>query len=116
MAKASRQRLIGKIPLEELWNCHEVRSAARKCYLTKSEVIARTESGVTTTMLASIGSIPIWKSYHRSDEEFTRQIEPHLVENSDRFYLDNFPQGMAYLASMWQLESGEEILVLEANH
>lgn len=67
-------------------------------------------------VLADIGSKLKWIDPDNCYQFWKEEIRERLAENPDKFYLNDFPDGYAYLASEWTSEDGEPIILLEKTH
>jgi len=104
------------MPLERLWTDDGELSATRGRALDRGAIRKLLSQGPVRFVLAH-GACPLqWIPLRDRFDFWKRDAAIHLAE-ADSFYLDDFPDGVAYRASEWVVPDGEDpIVLLEAHH
>lgn len=117
LTKRSMQRIVTKLPLNELWSDVEFIIAKRERYLNKENLRQILKNFPVEFIVADIGlklqRISIDKCYGFWKSE----VERHLIDNPEkRFNIESFPDEYAYMASEWTGEFLTPIILLEKYH
>ncbi|RSK30166.1 hypothetical protein [Hymenobacter metallilatus] len=110
------QRIVTTIPLEQLWNEAEILPHERQEYLNEQEVQDLLKNGNVPIVLASCGLKLAWIAPLEALARFKREIKGHIVNNPDRFVLQDYEDDWCYLASLWNNTLEERVLLLETYH
>jgi hypothetical protein len=111
-----RPRVVTQMPLERLWTDKGELPATRGGALNRDAIRKLLAQGPVRFVLA-FGAQPLrWIPLHDRFAFWKGDAAIHLAE-ADSFYLDDFPDGLAYRASEWIVPDGEApIVLLEAHH
>ncbi len=104
------------MPLERLWTDEGELPATRGGALDREAIRNLLRQGPVQFVLA-YGACPLrWIPLRDRFAFWKGDAAIHLAE-ADSFYLDDFPDGVAYRASEWTVPDGEApIVLLEAHH
>ncbi len=110
-------RLVIRIPLDELWDDSGPLIAERVRCLSKLDLRELVRLGAVTFYVAEGGG-PLRRVEPAECFDFWKsEIEPHLVDPPEkRIYLDDYPDGYAYVASEWKTNDGTSVVLLEMYH
>jgi len=108
-------KYVNRIPLRNLWtdDLKEIK-AKRGRRLTTSDIQSMLQVGTVTFVVANLGTPLQWIQL---DEcfRFWKSIKNNIADEEEIF-LDNYPDEFAYVATEWNEESGERIILLETHH
>lgn len=110
------QRIVTKIPLDELWTDSEIVSYKRQEYLTERQVQELVFKGDIAVAEASCGLKLSWVSPNSAIEFYKKQIKGHIVNDPDRIILADYEDEWCYLASLWSSADGQKAILLETYH
>ena len=109
-------RVITQLPLQELWRDDHILPASRGESLAGDDIRALLRSAPIHFVVAALGSAPEWILARECYDFWKSEVQPHLAAPDSRVYLDQFPDGYAYLATRWGEEASTPIIVLEKQH
>jgi hypothetical protein len=112
----SAQRVITRLPLQELWRADGFASASRGESVTADDIRALLRSAPVHFVIAALGSVPQWIPPRESYHFWKADVQPHLAAPDSKVYLEEFPDGYAYFATHWGEDGGLPIIVLEKHH
>ncbi len=72
-------------------------------------------AGEVSFVVADVGHAPRWISTKDAAVFWKAEVKNHLAEG-DRFFLEDFPDGYALVASEWRRGEGCAVILLEAHH
>jgi hypothetical protein len=110
-------RIVGRMPLDQLWTTRGVTRHIRRAALGAAEVEVRlSESRDYELVEARMGSELRW--YPRGHYGFWREVaRSHAAEPDKVRPLDDFPDSRCYFISEWQdAETGDSVLLFEEHH
>ena len=110
------QRIVTKIPLEELWTDSAILSHKRQEYLTEPQALDLILASKTPIVIADLGVKLSWIPSNDTLSAFKKLIKGHIVNDPDRIILEEYEGEWCYLASEWVNAEGEKILLLERLH
>ena len=110
------QRIVTKIPLEELWTDSAILSHKRQKYLTERQAFDLILASKTPIAIASCGLRLSWIQPNDTLNAFKQQIRGRIVNDPDRIVLEEYEEEWCYLASEWVNAEGGKILLLETFH
>jgi hypothetical protein len=110
-----RDRIVTHLPLEELWNEEGVVPATRGRRLGREDIRRLLAGGWVQFVIANGGDPLRWIPLAERFNFWKSEVAPHLAE-TESFYLDDFPDGLAYVASEWAGAGDAVIILLEASH
>jgi DNA-binding helix-hairpin-helix protein with protein kinase domain len=110
------QRIVTKIPLEELWTETENLPHQRREYLTERQVQDLLLQGNVAIVIASCGLKPSWIMPQSAFSKFKNEIKGHIVNDFDRIVLEEYEDEWCYLASLWTDTQDRKVLLLETLH
>ena len=110
------QRIVTKIPLDELWNDSAMLAYERQEYLTERQVQDLVFKGDIAVAEASCGLKLSWVSPNSALEFFKKKVKGHIVDDTDRIILTDYEDEWCYLASVWVDANGQKVILLETYH
>ena len=109
-------RLITKLPLEELWSATADFPDARCLGAMEHDDLARLlKEGPVWFVIADCGHRPAWTDLKACYDLWRQEVMPHLVRG-ESFSLDDYPHGYAYVAKLWDAALANPVVVLEKHH
>jgi hypothetical protein len=109
-------RVVTVMPLEVLWTDDGELPAKRGRILSREAIRDLLRTGPVRFVIANVGRPLRWISAEDRFEFWKADVVPHLAE-ADRIYLEEFPGGLAYVASEWLTAQSEPpIVLLEVHH
>lgn len=111
----SALRQVIRLPLSELWDDKGPRSGSRVRNLFRQEVKELCISGGASFVFAEVGKPLRWTNYSITDAELRDRVLPRIVE-SEPIRLEECPDEIAYVASLWDSGPGDRIVLLEVFH
>jgi hypothetical protein len=111
-----RLRIVTKLPLEELWNTEGSLRSARVRPLAVAEIRALLSTQQVRFVVANAGMKLRWVDLEDRFEFWKREARARIADSLP-FLPEDFPDGIAYRASLWQVE-GEPaaVVLLEGYH
>jgi hypothetical protein len=109
-------RIVTTIPVSALWNDTGELPAVRDSYLTRISLKSLLRAGPIQFVVADVGARLSWIEKEACFEFWKRVVEQHLADPNESISLDQFPSGLAYLASLWTQSNQPPIVLLEAIH
>jgi hypothetical protein len=76
--------------------------AARKNYLSRSEIRELLKKGPVQFGMANLGDKLVWEDVAGCYAFFKQEGMDHIVDDFDHIYLDHFKDSYCYLASLWE--------------
>jgi hypothetical protein len=110
------QRIVVKIPLDELWTDSAILAHERQEYLTELQVHRLVLKGDIAVAEASCGLKLSWISPNKALEFFKNKVKRHVVDDPDRIILEDYHDQWCYLASKWEHADGQKVILLETYH
>ena len=108
-------KVITKLPLEELWDEKEILNARRISWLHASEIVEMMQAGANF-VVADLGLRPRWVDPAHRFEFWKTEVKSRLAEPDKPAILERFSGEYCYFASRWQLADGLPLIVLERHH
>jgi hypothetical protein len=112
----SSLRIVTGIPVSVLWNDTGELSAIRDGYLTRSSLQHLLKAGPVEFVVADAGKPLRWIMKESCFDFWKQAVEPHLANPEVAISLEQFPAGLAYLASLWAQGNQPPIVLLETIH
>lgn len=112
-----RDRIVTATPLQVLWtDCGEL-SATRGRRLDREAIRELMRRGPVHFVVATVGAPLRWISKDERFKFWQADVAVHLCE-TDRIFLDDFRDGVAYVASEWLVaeDARPPIVLLEVHH
>ena len=108
-----RLRVVIAMPLEELWD-DDGAFGRRVEHLSADQIKAILKLGPVRLVEADVGEPLRWTAL---DDCYARwkQVSAN-VANADRFFLEDFPDQWAFVASEWEGRLGERLILFEKHH
>lgn len=110
------EKIITSTPLKELWKGSEKINATKTRLLTKSDIANILRSRTVEFVFASPGNTLRWIPIEDCFAAWKNEIKPHLVDDSNKIILEDYPDGLAFVASEWKYDSESSIVLLESHH
>jgi hypothetical protein len=112
-----RNRLVTRLPLEQLWSEEgELRHARCLGLLDRQGIAQLLRDGAVRFAIADVGLPLTWIGPGDCFEYWKREVKPHLAEPGASIDLTAFPSGYAYIARSWTLGVPPTVVVLEKHH
>jgi hypothetical protein len=114
-----KDRIVISLPFTELWDEHGPIDAVPVAPMGREGVRRLLRAGVVRFVVADPGLPLRWVPEAEHYAFWKGDVRPHIVDPSEgSFYLDDYPQGYAYVATEWRsAEAGADaIVVLECHH
>lgn len=108
-----RLRVVTAIPLEELWD-DDGAFGRRVAYLSVEQIKATLRSGPVRLVEADLGAPLHWNSEGHSYARW-KQVAANVAD-ADPFFLEDFPDGWALVASEWEGRSAERLILFEKHN
>ncbi len=109
------QRIVTQLPLRELWNDEGLLHSEREREVSAEEIRAMFRNGPLQFVVANVGEKLIWIALENCHEFWKKRALSHVCDPDSTIRLEHFPNGLAYLASVWSSDAAP-IVVLEAYH
>ena len=109
------QRIVTRLPLQELWNDQGSSSKHRIRDLSLDDLQVMLSSGTVQFVVVNVGHRPQWLSKKDCYRLWKSTIRPHLAEPTSKVFLEDFLGEYYYRAFEWLFDS-ENIVVLEEQH
>ena len=111
------QRIIARLPLEELWLDDGFKTTSRRRQPAESDIAELLRAGQVQFVVADVGSKPRWIELSECYRFWKNEVKPHLADPKQRTLLEAFPDSYCYFASEWG-DAGQSppIIVLEKHH
>jgi len=109
------QRIVTKMPLNEIWDDRGTITGERIRYLDQSAVREIVGSGAVRFLVGDPGLkldwIPIEKQF-----EFWKTAKPQIASHDRPVRREEFPNEFFYVASEWRGRADECVILLERHH
>jgi hypothetical protein len=110
------ERILTRIPVDQLWDDSGDLLAKRIRDLTKTAVRDLLTQGPVRFVIADVGKSLTWMAIDQRYEFWKRDVQPRLSDGG-RIHLEQYPDGLAYTASERRLADDEiPIVLLEMRH
>ncbi|HKX32497.1 MAG TPA: hypothetical protein VJ302_32725 [Blastocatellia bacterium] len=111
-----RDRVVTRLPLEQLWTDDGELSATRGRRLDREAIRELLRRGLVQFVVADIGEPLRWIPPPECFTFWKTAVAAHLAE-MESFNLDDFPEGRVQVASEWSVPGAEHpVIVLEMHH
>lgn len=110
------KRIVTQLPLTALWTEDDELKAVREKYLDKEAIRELLKQTLVEFVVANAGDKLKWIAVDKCKEFWKGEVKDHVVDGSGRIDLDNYPNGYAYLASLWKGDTEIPIILLEKHH
>jgi hypothetical protein len=111
-----RERIVTFTPVQVLWTDDGELSADRGRWLDREAICELLRRGPVRFVVANVGDRLRWVPLAERFEFWKGHAAVHLSDK-ERIHLDDFPDGMAYVASEWLAVGNEPpIVLLEVHH
>ncbi len=109
------ERLVNRMPLEELWDASRTVQAERKRRsISPDDIRELLRSGPVRFVVANVGHPLRWIGRDDCYQFWKDELRSRVC--IEPVYLEDYPGEHCYFASEWQLESGEMVILLEMAH
>jgi hypothetical protein len=102
--------------IQEFWDSDKVLQAKREAYLTKEDIRCLLKVQPVAFVVANPGNLLKWINPSDCYSLWKNQAEPHMANDLEQIYIDNFPDQYAFIASKWSSSSQVPIILLEQIH
>ncbi len=111
-----RRTTISKIPVEFLIKGDTILQSKRQKYLSRNELSEILKKECVQFVIANLGEQFIWLELEKCFSDWKENIQAQVVEEVDGFSLEDYPNGIAYVASEWRNNDDMRIILLETFH
>jgi len=111
----SAERVVTSLPLTEMWDASGPLSLSRDRRLSVSDIAELLRTGVREFVVADGGRPLRWISGQECLDFWKREAKARIAEG-DQIFLDEFPEGLAYVATSWRGSAGRVIVLFESHH
>lgn len=108
-------RVVTRMPVEELWDENGVLPATRGRRLDRGAVSGLLRDRPVRFVVANVGDRLRWIAPSDRFEFWKREGSLHLADGEE-IRPEAFPNGLAYVASEWQVTPDLPVVLLEAQH
>ncbi|QDU89446.1 hypothetical protein Pla175_28360 [Pirellulimonas nuda] len=110
--------VITALPLREVWNDeNETVATEREADLNEGEIRDLLRLGPVQFVVAETAAPPQWVPVAEAFDFWKSEIRPHLADPAEEsFDLTAFPDEYCYLATRWQWDGTEPLVVLRTFH
>jgi len=109
------QRIVTKMPLDELWDDNGVFARERQRDLGPNDLRRLIQTSAVRFVIADCGLRLNWISEDKGFEIW-KEIKSQIADPGKRIYLSQFPGETAFSASEWRGRAGECVVLLEKHH
>ncbi len=109
------QRIVTKIPLNELWDDSGAIAGHRIRDLNENSLVELLQSGSLQFVVADSGLKLNWISREKRFD-FWKTVRRQIADPAKPIILAGFPNETAYIASEWRGAAGECLVLLERYH
>lgn len=109
-------KIVTRIPLECIWTEERELEATRASYLTSNDIGSLLKKSSVQFIVADCGCKLTWIDKKSCFNFWKNEAKLHIADNIDRFYLDDFIDNYAYIASLWTTKDDTPIILLEKYH
>lgn len=109
-------RLVDYLPMRQLWTTAEILHGSRLTYASAAEVAELLRVGTVFFMVADVGHPLHWIEEAQRFDFWKNEGWPHLADSVESIKSETFPDGFAYIASIWSGTDTAPIVLLEKYH
>jgi hypothetical protein len=109
-------RIVTQLPLDELWTSRHRLRSTRLRLLQPADLPALLRAGPVRFVLANVGTPLRWVALEETFSFWKREACQRLADPEAAIVLDDFPAGVAYVASLWEAEGEPAAIVLLEEH
>ena len=110
------QKVISRLPVEELWAGQRLVSTIKVRDLDASDVVDLLRSGMVSFVVADVGKPYKWIPNNERYDFWKDEVKAHLAAPESEAYLEDFPDEYCYFASEWKSYDGDTIVLLSKAH
>jgi hypothetical protein len=110
------QRVVTCIPLAELWNCDGPVGARRLGPIDEQDIVRLLRDEHASFVVADIGCQLTWVPPANRFTSWKGEVKARLAAPNATRPLDEYPNGYCYFATLWRLDDGRPVIVLEKHH
>jgi len=110
------EKIVTKIPLDNLWNDNEEIYASREKYLTEEGIKEIFKKSPVEFVIANVGDKLKWISYEKSFAFFKSKLKNRIANDINNIHLEDYEGNYVYVASEWSGEIEAPIILLEKMH
>jgi len=104
------------MPLTELWNSAGPLSAAKVRALDREDIAGLLRLAGVNFVVADCGHPLRWIPPTERYRFWQDEAKPRIAAPGKRLFLEDFPELYGYMASEWQTNRGEIVVLLEKHH
>ena len=115
-AMRADQRIVTRLPLEELWSGPRLISTVKVRDLNAEQVRELVRTSQVRFVVADVGARLLWVPNNETYDFWKRECKPRLVDPDAKVSLGDYPEAYCYFASEWKSFEGDTIVVLSKTH
>jgi hypothetical protein len=109
-------RIVVRMPMDALWSALGPVAATRVRYLRFEELRSALAAGPVRFVVANIGAPLRWIPEDLRFEFWKTEIKDRIADPDGPIFLEDFPDGLAMVASEWLEDGCPPIVLLECHH
>ena len=110
------QKVISRLPVEEIWEGQTLVSTVKVRDLNASEVVDLLRTDVIQFVVAVLGKPFEWIPNNERYDFWKDEVKAHLVAPESKAFLEDFPDEYCYFASEWKSYDGDTLILLSKAH
>lgn len=110
------QKIISRLPVEELWVGQRLVSTIKVRDLDASEIVDLLRSEVVRFVVADVGKPFEWIPNNERYDFWKDEVKARLSSPESKATLEEFPDEYCYFASEWKSYDGDTIILLSIVH
>jgi hypothetical protein len=110
------QKIISRLPVEELWAGRRLVSTIKVRDLEASDVVDLLRAVVVRFVVADVGKPFEWVPNNERYDFWKDEVKAHLASPESKAVLEGFPDEYCYFASEWKSYDGDTIILLSKAH
>jgi len=106
-------RIVTEFPVKEIWENEILVSKVRRRYIKEKDIKELLRQGPAQFIIANIGDNLKWIPEDDCFKFWNNEVIIHLADPDKNHSLEDFPGEYFYIASEWESESHNSIILLE---
>jgi hypothetical protein len=107
------QRIVTRLPIEELWNSSGPISTIKVRDLDAEQIRELLRTAQVRIIVAELGAPLKWIPNSETYDFWKQECKPRLADPDAQVSLEDFPGEYCYFASEWEAYDGAIIVLLE---
>ena len=110
------QRIVTRLPLEELWSGARLISTIKVRDLNAEQVTELVRTLQVRFVVADVGAQLQWVPNNETYDFWKRECKPRLADPNAKVRLDDYAGAYCYFASEWKTYKGDMVILLSKVH